>query len=247
VTDLLAALDWSDPRLAAVAATAFAAGLVRGFTGFGAGMVFIPAASAIYDPVTAVVLLVIIDYAATLPLLPPHLKAAQWREVGPATLAASLAFPLGLTFLLTTDPVVTRWILSLFVLSITLILAAGRRYTGEPHLGLTLGVGGGVGFLSGMIGLGGPLVVLFWLGGPARSNIFAFFGLFSAVSIVGYWWSGIFTRERVALSLLLLPLYAMPLVLGSKLFDRSSDETYRRVALALCFAIALATLPVWRG
>jgi hypothetical protein len=146
---------------------------------------------------------------------------------------------------------VVRWVLSLFILAVTALLAAGWRYRGEPGLGRSLAVGGGMGALSGAIGLGGPLIVLFWLGGPeraarVRSNIFAFFGLFSIVSFVGFWWTGLFTPARTLAGLALLPLYAGTLLLGSRLFDRSTDATYRRAALGLCAGIAIASMPVWR-
>lgn len=249
--EILTAVDWSDPRLHAVAGIAILAGFVRGFTGFGAGMIFIPAASAIYDPIVAIVLLFLIDTGATLPILPPHFRNCRWREVGPMAFAASLAFPFGLMFLLRVDPVATRWALSLFILFVTAAMATGLRYKGEPKIGQTFAVGTAMGFLSGAIGLGGPLIVLFWLGGPeraarVRSNIFAFFGAFSVVSAAGYWWSGLLTAPRILGALALLPLYAGAMALGSGLFDRSTDETYRRAALALCAAIALATMPFWQ-
>jgi len=209
----LTTVDWSDARLYAVAAVAILAGFVRGFSGFGAGMVFIPAASAIYDPIVAIVLLFLIDTAASAPILPPHFRNCRWREVGPMAAAASLAFPFGLLFLLSVDPVATRWVLSGFILIATAAMASGLRYKGEPRIGQTFAVGLAMGFLSGAIGLGGPLIVLFWLGGPeraarVRSNIFAFFGAFSIVSLVGYWWSGLFTAPRLIGALALLPLYA---------------------------------------
>ncbi|HYF56306.1 MAG TPA: sulfite exporter TauE/SafE family protein [Salinarimonas sp.] len=251
MADLLAAVDPSDPRIAFTIAITALAGFVRGFTGFGAGMIMIPAIGATYDPVTAIILLFIVDAGATTPMLLPHFRNCRWAEVGPVALAASAAFPLGLAFLLSTDPVIVRWMLSLFVLAVTVLLAAGWRYRGEPGIGRSLAVGGGMGALSGAIGLGGPLIVLFWLGGPeraarVRSNIFAFFGLFSVVSFLGFWWNGLFTPARTLAGLALLPLYAGLVLVGSRLFDRSSDETYRRAALALCGLIAVASMPVWR-
>jgi uncharacterized protein len=252
LADILTTVDWSDTRLYAVAAVAILAGFVRGFTGFGTGMVFIPAVSAIYDPILAIVLLFLIDTAASAPILPPHFRNCRWREVGPMAASASLAFPFGLMFLLRVDPVATRWVLSLFILVVTAAMATGLRYKGEPKVGQTLAVGSTMGFLSGAIGLGGPLIVLFWLGGPeraarVRSNIFAFFGAFSIVSLAGYWWTGLFTAPRLIGALALLPLYAGAMAIGSGLFDRSTDESYRRAALALCAAIALATMPFWHG
>ena len=132
LADILTTVDWSDTRLYAVAAVAILAGFVRGFTGFGTGMVFIPAVSAIYDPILAIVLLFLIDTAASAPILPPKFRNCRWREVGPMAAGASLAFPFGLMFLLRVDPVATRWVLSLFILVVTAAMASGLRYKGEP-------------------------------------------------------------------------------------------------------------------
>ena len=90
-------------------------------------MVFIPAASAIYDPIVAIVLLFLIDTAASAPILPPHFRNCRWREVGPMAAAASLAFPFGLLFLLSVDPVATRWVLSGFILVATAAAACATR------------------------------------------------------------------------------------------------------------------------
>ena len=69
--------------------------------------------------------------------------------------AASLAFPFGLLFLLSVDPVATRWVLSGFILIATAAMASGLRYKGEPRIGQTFAVGLAMGFLSGAIGLAG--------------------------------------------------------------------------------------------
>jgi len=240
----------ADPRVLVLAFAALLAGLVRGFTGFGAGMVFIPVATAVYDPVMAVTLLFIIDAVTTTPMLLPHFRACTWREVLPLALGGTLAFPLGLTFMLSVDPAIVRWGLSAFVMLVVVAMATGWRYPGNPTRATALGVGGGMGFLSGAIGLGGPLVILFWLAGRSqaalvRSNIFAFFGLMAGVTLVGFFWKGFFTAERLWLGALLVPLYAIPLLVGSRMFQNSSDTQYRRAALALCGVVAIATLPIW--
>lgn len=76
-------LNLMDERFAWVAAAAALAGLVRGFSGFGAAMIFVPVAGAIYEPKIAVVLLFIFDGLATAPMLVPAFRRCIWREVLP--------------------------------------------------------------------------------------------------------------------------------------------------------------------
>ena len=46
------------------------AGIVRGLTGFGVAMTIVTCLSAIYDPISAVVILTIIKIAGVIPLAP---------------------------------------------------------------------------------------------------------------------------------------------------------------------------------
>ena len=66
-----------DITLAAVLAVLLLAGLVRGFSGFGTGMVAIPVLAATHDPVTAVVVIAIVDSLPQLPAALPALRYAR--------------------------------------------------------------------------------------------------------------------------------------------------------------------------
>ena len=97
-----------DMTLAAVLVTLLLAGLVRGFSGFGTGMVAIPVLAAAHDPVTAVVVVAIVDSLPQLPAALPVLKYARWREVLPLAAGAILLLPAGLAVLRLGDPLVLR-------------------------------------------------------------------------------------------------------------------------------------------
>lgn len=244
-------MSGSDLRSLWVVLVTLVAGASRGFSGFGSGMIFIPLVSALYSPVLAIVLLCLIDFLATTPLLLPHFRACNWREIWPLLIASSIAFPVGLYFLTRLDPILLRWMISLFIGAMVVVMMTGWRYRATPKLPAVLAIGAGSGFANGLMGTGGSLfVLLFWLGGQAhaarvRSNIFAYFGLAAVVSIAGYWFSGMLSREIVVISLVLLPFYLVPIFLGERIFNRSSDTTYRQVSLIFCGAVALLTLPVW--
>lgn len=244
-------LSGSDLRPVWVVIVTVLAGMSRGFSGFGGSMIFVPLVSALYSPMLAIVLLFMIDFLATTPMLPPHFRNCTWREIWPLLIASSISFPIGLYFLTQIDPVVMRWIISVFIGAMVIVMASGWRYRSAPTLPAVLATGSASGFVGGLMGTGGSLVVLlFWLGGQSnasrvRSNIFAYFGLLSVVSIIGYWYSGMLTLDVLLVTLALLPFYLVPIFLGQSVFNRSSDATYRRVSLIFCAVVSVATLPIW--
>jgi uncharacterized membrane protein YfcA len=62
----------ADRRFVPALLIAMLAGLVRGFSGFGSALVYIPLIAALYDPRIAAVTILLIDFSAAAPL--------SWRE-----------------------------------------------------------------------------------------------------------------------------------------------------------------------
>jgi uncharacterized protein len=241
----------ADPRWIWVAAAAVLAALVRGFTGFGAAMVFIPVASAIYEPKVAVVVLFIVDGIITFPLVFKAIHQCRWPDVTCLAIGAALTIPFGVHVLLITDSELLRWLISLSILGLVTVMASGWRYQKRPPLLACVGVGGVSGFAGGIANLYGPPIVLFWLGGQSgaptvRANIIVFFALITVVSGITYWWNGLFSARTLTLSIGLMPFYAAAVWLGARSFRLASDELFRWLALALIAVIAVASLPGWQ-
>ena len=242
----------SDPRWLWVAAAAVLAALVRGFTGFGAAMVFIPVASALYEPKVAVVVLFIVDGVVTFPLVFRAIHECRWPDVICLTVGAAFAIPLGVHVLLVTDSVLLRWLISFSILVLVAVMASGWRYQKRPPVAACVGVGAISGFAGGIANLYGPPIVLFWLGGQSsaatvRANIIVFFALITVVSGVTYWWNGLFSTRVLTLSVGLMPLYAAAVWLGARSFRSASEVLFRWFALALIAIIAVASLPGWKS
>lgn len=239
-----------DQRFAWAAAAAALAGLVRGFSGFGAALTFIPLASLAYEPRVAIIALWVVDAIGTTPFIAPHLRRAAWREVGALLGGSLVAMPAGVWVLANAAPEPLRWAVSLFVLASTVALASGWRYQSRPTIPVSVAVGGFAGFTNGAVGIGGPPLVLFWLGGQssaaqARSNIFAYFALSTLIGFGLYLWQGIFTMPILVFGILLTPFYMIPVKLGDRLFRRGSETLFRRVAFLLCGAAGIVGLPIW--
>lgn len=240
----------AETRFWLAAALAVLAGLVRGFSGFGAAMIFVPVASALYSPVMAVPILFVFDTVASLPYLIAAFRRCDWKSVAPLTVGAAVTVPLGVYLLVAADPVIVRWIICVLILLVVGVMATGWRYRRDPGIPFAVTVGAASGLSGGFASLYGPPVILFWLGGlssPAlvRYNIFAFFGLISMVTGVSLWQGGLFTAPVTQMALLYIPAYALAIVVGARLFKAASERFFRLFALALCTATALVGLPVW--
>jgi uncharacterized membrane protein YfcA len=239
----------ADRRIYAAAAVAGLAGLVRGFSGFGGAMIYMPLVAAVYDPRIAAVTILVVDFLATTPFALPEVRRCNWREVWPITFAMAVGVPFGTWALIALDPIVLRWCIAIVVLSLLPPLAIGWRYHGEPRMPITLAVGLFAGVSAGAVQIAGPPVILYWLSrvGSAvsvRANVMVFFMLCGVVLVAAYAWEGLFTAQTLALSLMLGIPYLLGVGIGSFFFRSASDVIYRRVAYLIIAAAALLSLPV---
>ncbi len=244
------AATFADPRTYAAMAVSLLAGAVRGFSGFGSALIFVPLMSAIYDPRTAAGTFLLIDFAVGLSVLPTVWREAHWRDVFPLATAAVIAAQFGALILIYTDAITLRWGIAVVVLILLAVLMSGWRYHGRPKLPVTLGVGALAGTLGGAIQIVGPPVIVYWLGSSSshavvRANLNAFFAVFAIALFVTYVVRGLLPAHVVVLAVLIGPLQVLALKSGTRLFHASSAQTYRRVAYAIVATAALVSMPIW--
>jgi uncharacterized membrane protein YfcA len=230
--------------------TAALAGAVRGFTGFGTALVFIPIASSILPPWQAVVILYIIDSVTTLPLVPGAVRTCTWREVAPLIIGATITVPIGAYFLLSVDPTALRWTLAALALGAVALLASGWRYHAAPGRLVSAAVGASSGFLGGLCSFWGPPIAIFWLGGQSRkeivrANIIVFLAAMSLVAGINYAAHGLFHEGVVVLALILMPAYGCTVWLGTRLFPYVSEIAFRRIAYFIITGAAVTSVPAF--
>lgn len=239
------------PIIAFLVAIAFIAGLARGFSGFGAALIFIPLASAAVGPTLAAPILLVIDGFGAAPMLPSAWRYSDRRAVFVMSAGALVAIPVGTLALTRIDPVMLRWGISTAILLLVGLLASGWRYAGRPLPIVTVGVGLVSGFLSGSAQIGGAPAVAYWLGSASsaqsvRANMVLFLACSTVYTVVAYGVSGLFGWGMVALSLAAGPAYLAGTTLGTRMFGLASQETFRRICLALIALAAILGLPLFR-
>jgi len=225
-------------------------GLSRGFSGFGAALVFVPLASAAVGPRAAVPVLALLECVSCLAFLPNAWRHAQRREVAVMAAGAVCAVPFGALILAYGDPVALRWGLTGLVLLAVAVLASGLRYRGQGAAPLTFGVGALGGVMSGTAMLGGVPPATWWLGrnAPAvivRANMNLYFAILTAAVTAAYAWRGLIGWDSAWLALAAGPAYALALWGGTRLFGLASERTFRRAGYALILAAAVLGMPLW--
>ncbi|WP_282021835.1 TSUP family transporter [Ruegeria faecimaris] len=240
----------SPTGLAIIVFAAFLGGVVRGFSGFGTALIFLPIATPFLDPFKALTCLTIMDILGPL----PNLRRA-WREVDRGDLVrlvggCALALPLGLWLLTTVDPHVFRYTVSLLAFLMLAILVFGLRYHGHVSRKMVLGIGGAGGFLGGVAGLPGPAVILFYMSRPLpvaviRATILLYLFAFDFL-LLGY----LTGMDRITLPAVILGLaLAVPNLagnwLGGWMFRPEREKLYRAAAYLAIALAALSGLPLW--
>jgi uncharacterized membrane protein YfcA len=226
-------LGW---QMAAAAAATAVAGLMRGYAGFGTAVLLSPIYSTLWGPRAGVPVMLLMELLVSVQLLPRAIGDADRRVVLPLGGAAALATPLGAWALLTADPDLLRRAIGAFVLVFGLLLLSGWRYRGSRPLGLNLFVGTLSGLLKGATGMSGPPVILYLLAGTEearrhRANLILFFALIAMVSVVVPALGGLLDLQVLLRAALLLPVLAISVQVGARLFHVVPVRWYRRFAL----------------
>ncbi|MDX5382910.1 MAG: TSUP family transporter [Rhodobacterales bacterium] len=226
------------------------AGFVRGFSGFGTALVFMPVAGQLMSPIWALTVLVVMDVFGPIPNLPRARRDGNPRELVLLCVAMILALPLGLMVLTSIRPELFRYAVSALALLVPVLLLAGLRYRGPLSAPILLGTGGLSGFLGGVVGVPGPPVILLYLASTrlaaqVRANILIYLFIFDIVLI-----AVLALQDRLeAVPVILGLLLALPVMLanmaGAAIFRPERERLYRAAAYVVIAAAAISGLPVW--
>ena len=251
MSGLIAALP-QGAGLAWLLGAALAGGLARGFSGFGAALIFVPLASVALGPQRAAPLMLVMEAVAIATLTPGAWKLADRRQVGVLALGALVGTPLGAAILVFADPLALRWGVTLTILALLGLLVSGWRFHGRPTVPATLGVGLAGGVLGGVAMVSGPPVMAWLLGQPANARqVRASFGLYLAaggvLAGITYAVAGLLTLALAPPFLVAAPAYGIGIWLGAHMFGLASERTFRLGCYAMIALAALLGLPLWDG
>ncbi len=231
-------------ELFAALGVAAAAGLMRGFAGVGSGMLMAPVFAILFGPVQTVAIIVLMEIVVTGQLLPGVRREIDWKLIAPMGVAAALLMPVGSWLLVSLDPDLIARGIALVVVAFSVVLMTGWRYEGGKKLWATLGVGAVSGVLMASTSLGNPPVMAYLLSGrdaaaTNRANFTGYFAVTLVALIALMAATGLIDVDALLTAAILLPVFMAGAWAGSRLFRRSSEALYRRVALGILFCVGL--------
>lgn len=238
--------------LAWLLGAALAGGLARGFSGFGAALIFVPLASVALGPQRAAPLMLVMEVVAIATLTPGAWRIADRREVGWLALGVAAGTPLGAAVLALADPLALRWGVALAILALLGLLVSGWRFRGVPSRPVTLGFGMAGGVLGGIAMVSGPPAMAYLLGrdGPAR-QLRADFALYLAAGAVfagiAYAAAGLLDAVLLGPFLVAAPAYGLGIWRGARMFGLASERVFRIACFGMIALAALLSLPIWDG
>ena len=232
-------------QLAAVGVTAFAAALLRAFTGFGFAMIAVPVFSLLLLPNEAVVL------AATLTIAVSSTSYKEWWGKFPVDqflpmITGSFAGTAVGVYLLSgmSRSEFQLWI-GLCVIAATLATAFVKPSTKQRvPKPLTTGTGVASGLMNGAFAIPGPPVVVYAMAviaepAAARAFLMAFFFASNVLAVMMFSVAGMVTATPLVLLLLAFPLSFLGDLLGHHAFRRFGGASYRPVALFVALALGV--------
>ncbi len=226
------------------------AGIVRGFSGFGTALIFVPVAGIFLPPQTVIAVMALTGIASTAALIPRAWRQAARAEVGLLALAAMLTVPAGLWVMTILDQTTVRWIVAFIAGGTLTVLVAGWRFSGNVNLAGLLAIGGAAGVVGGMTGLTGPVVILFYLAGQSvaqrvRANTILFLAALDVVLVANLLFGRVIGWSEVALAITLAVPYFTTTMIGQALFDPKHEKLYRWVAYGVIGLAVVSGLPLW--
>ena len=222
-------------------------GFLRGFIGFGSGLLMIPILSYFYSPVFAMVFNIVIEIPATIYLTFVGIKKSNLKEITPMMFTMMLTIPFGTIFLVSVDEQIIKPLMSLLLIFFVILIATGWRIK-STITKYVLVLGGAIsGLMQGATGMGGPPYVTVLLSkndsdDVARANILVITSGLVISAIISLYYFGLFTKDILLTGAISAPIYVFATYIGTKFFNYSGNKYFRNSSLIALGVVGLATL-----
>jgi uncharacterized membrane protein YfcA len=228
---------------AALAIALLGAAYVRGYSGFGFSAIFIAFSALITNPLPLIPVVFACEMLMTLFQARGIWTHVVWRRVFTLLLGAAIVLPFSVAFILAAGVEVTRIVVSVIVLGMSLILLSGwtlkREIKSPGHVA--------VGMISGACnsaGVGGLPVAAFMTAQPMkaaafRATMIVYLTGLDSITMPFLWHGGLVTLETAYAAILAIPFLGLGIWLGGRQFLTTSPENFRQFAVILLLVLAL--------
>lgn len=237
------------PALVASLGVVFAAGIVRGFAGFGFSALCVAGMSLFLPPAQVVPPIFVLEVLASLTLLRSAWKDVDWHWLSWLVLGNALCIPLGVALLAFASETPLRLLIGALLLLAAALLRSGWSLALAPTRATRLATGLVSGLVNGVAAIGGIAVAVLLSAtalAPAAMRATMIL-LFLFTDLYALLWAWLMPRaDGVALlgggtlrvALWLAPAMLAGIALGQRAFGGVSPQRFRRRVLDLLLLIA---------
>lgn len=224
-----------------------AAGLIRGFAGFGLSAILMASIVTIIPPVSLIPICFILEGLASVAMFRGGIKNADMTLVWGLAIGAAIGTPIGLYATTSIDVDLSKQIALLVILTLTIANLFKLRpkflatKSGLYGSGLTAGV------VTGLASVGGMVVALYILASEPEAKriraslvMFLFIGMFT--SLIYLFVYNMMTMQAFWRGAVLGPVILLGVYLGSVLFRPAYEHFYKRVCLLLLIILCVLGL-----
>lgn len=247
MTDLLATLSLTPAQAIAMTAICFAAGLVRGFTGFALSAFALALAVLILPPVELIPVLWWLELTASIVMLRSGWGGADMRAAITLALGSALGMFVGLGLTTSLDPAMSQRAALMVLITLAAMQLTRLRIRGLATPFGTVIAGVIAGIATGLAGVGGMVVALYILARDddpkvMRATLVAFLFLGSATSLFTHLYYGTMNQTSVLRGFALIIPCILGVLIGQRLFTPRLQPYYRPVCLSLLIGLGAVSL-----
>ena len=223
-------------------------GMIQTLTGFGAGVVLMMAASRLFDMLTAPALTSVVCWAIAASLLFRNRKALELKKAAIPIVTYTCFSVLSIRIAGNIDLVIIKILFGVFLIALCFYLLFGSKRTLlRPTNGTAVFVGSFSGVCSGLFGIGGPLLAVYFAQvTDDRSSyiadlqsVFVLNGLISnAVRIM----HGYYTVSLIPLTLIGIASMLVGKYFGQKIADRIDADTLKKIVYVFVGISGIVTI-----
>lgn len=216
----------------------FAAGVVRGFSGFALSALVMASAALILPPVQLIPICWWLELSASVLMARGGWQEADRRIVWGLVITTAVGTPLGLSLTTTIDVETSKRVALCVIIALAVLQLARIRI---PALATKTGLYGAglvAGIVTGLASVGGMVIALYVLSSDTpvrkmRAALALYLFLGSATSLVWLYWFDVMTLQAVIRGIIFAPAALIGVFVGMRLFTPRFEPYYRPFCLTL--------------
>jgi uncharacterized membrane protein YfcA len=243
----LQASGLSSYEMFALSSIILVASIIRGYAGFGFSAIVVAGASLFLPTREVVPLVLLLEVIASLQMATQVWRYVNRRMVASILAASILFIPLGQYVLLWVEVESMRVIAGILMLAAVVLTATGRSFPVKNEAKGWFLIGTVSGFMNGLLAMGGMWVMIFLLGSgipivTMRASLVALFFATDSYAVLVGSGQGLINDIILVRFAWALPALFIGVWIGSRKFEKSNANTYKKVVLWVLATLAVMLL-----